>query len=166
MAEFNERPAASDEAFHQCMRKAQDLLARRAHFRHELTAKLTGRGFSGELAATVCDRLAARGLLDDRDNAKNFALQRLERKGYGPLRLRSLLLGKGVDREIIDTVLGELLTADRERGALERLIRTWSDRHTWDDAKLARHLAGKGYSSGAVRSAIESTRRRVQEIQD
>ncbi|MGB6641572.1 MAG: RecX family transcriptional regulator, partial [Thermoanaerobaculia bacterium] len=78
-----------------CYTKAQELLARRPHFRRELAVKLASRKFSPEEVETTLARLAEQGYLDDLEHAFDLARGPLQRKGFGPRRLRYELERRG-----------------------------------------------------------------------
>ncbi len=82
-------------------RTALGLLATREHSRNELARKLAVRGFAEDAVATVLDALAAAGRLDESRLAEAYVGERL-RKGFGPLRIRQELRGKGLSDELID----------------------------------------------------------------
>lgn len=83
---------------------ALNLLARREHSRHELQNKLLQKNFPQELIATVLDKLATEGLLNDQRFCEAFIHSRTN-KGYGPLRIKEELRQRGIPAEIISAYL-------------------------------------------------------------
>ena len=82
-------------------RLALSLLAARDHSRGELARKLAARGFAADAVDTAIDALAEAGLLDESRLAEAYVAERL-RKGFGPLRIRRELRGKGLCDDLIE----------------------------------------------------------------
>jgi regulatory protein len=76
------------------------LLANREHSRAELARKLAGRGFDTAAVDQALAHLAETGLLDEGRLAEAYVAERL-RKGFGPLRIRQELRGKGLADDLI-----------------------------------------------------------------
>ena len=131
-----------------CYDKAVDLLARRPHFQRELERKLSARGFGSDEIEAACERLTARGLLDDLEGARGLAAGAWRRRGYGPLKIRAELRRRGVADEVIDTIVRE--GADSEVERAEEVARRWQSRSDRGRDALARHLTGKGYSGETI----------------
>ncbi|MEJ2084100.1 MAG: regulatory protein RecX [Acidobacteriota bacterium] len=131
-------------------------MARRPHFRQELSTKLLARGFSDELISATLDRVDEEGLIDDRQNALTLAFGAMRRKGFGPRRMRANLETKGVDSEIAAEVVEEVFP-DREAEveAARTTIARWRFSRSVDRAKAGRHLERKGYSTGVVLQVLE-----------
>jgi regulatory protein len=120
------------------MRRAGELLARRAHGRDELRRKLT-RGGDAEVAAEVIDDLARMGYVDDERYAAALAEHRLGR-GWGPLRIEHDLAGAGVPEAAVNAAIAAL-DRDAVRAAAARAV---GDR-VGDAA--ARRLAARGFDA-------------------
>ena len=116
------------------------LLARREHSRLELAHKLALRGHEAGPVDTALAALEAEGLLSDARFAELYAQTRAD-KGYGPLKIRAELRGRGV---------ADALVAD----ALAGLDGTW-------DQNLTR-LAGKKNGRGRRPDAGPAERARQQ----
>jgi regulatory protein len=108
-----------------CHDRALDALARRSRSRRDLERWLAQRAFGAADIAEALDRLEALGLLDDRAFARGYAEQRLTARGFGPRRVAAELARRGVDRGVVDEVLGEHATEHEGAGdsALERAAR-------------------------------------------
>ncbi|HSQ07246.1 MAG TPA: regulatory protein RecX [Chromatiaceae bacterium] len=76
------------------------LLANREHSRAELARKLAGRGFDTAAVDEALEQLAETGLLDEGRLAEAYVAERLH-KGFGPLRIRHELRGKGLADDLI-----------------------------------------------------------------
>ena len=144
------RPAPSGG----CFEKALDLLSRRPHFRRELERKLLMRDFSANEVESALDRAAERGFLDDLECARNFARVRVERRHEGPAKLFAALTRRGSDSDTARQVVAEHFS-DGEAEQLRQAASLWLNRNAWDRNRLARHLNGKGFSGGAILSALE-----------
>ncbi|WP_163698592.1 recombination regulator RecX [Mycolicibacterium sarraceniae] len=149
------------------------LLTARSRTRSELAAQLAKRGYSDEVAATVLNRLAAVGLIDDADFAEQWVRSRRQRAGKGKRALAAELRTKGVDDEVIAAAL-DGIDAGAERLRAEELVeqklrceRLEGD----DDVKVMRRLIGmlarRGYSQSMAVTVVneglaaERERRRV-----
>ena len=143
-----------------CLAKAAQLLAARPHFRAELAAKLTRRGFPGAEIAAALDRLAEHGYLDDTRTAVDFIAHRRQRGGEGLLRLRAELVRRGAPADAVEAALAGLDAEDDLAAALAAAER-WAGGKTGsarrdDAAALARHLARKGFSRRAIVAALKA----------
>lgn len=149
MGERSERPSAFD--------KAVELLARRTHFRAQIADKLGSRGYPRDEVEAAVGRLEDLGYLDDRSAARDFVQGKLARGPLGRRRLMADLSRRGVDSEVIREVLDDLLPDD-ENPAAREAAESWLAKKGPDprpDA-LARHLARRGFSRGAVWSTLEA----------
>ena len=113
--------------------------------------------FDASAAEEVVSALVADGYVDDRRYAAAYAREKSVLSGWGPVKIRSALLARGVAR---DAVLEALEEIDPERAAakLEKVLETkW--RTLRDDPqgrlKLIRFALSRGYDYEPVRSLIE-----------
>lgn len=149
------------------------LLTVRARTRAELEGQLAKRGYPDDVGATVLDRLAQVGLIDDEDFAEQWVRSRHANAGKGKRALAVELRKKGVDNDVIDAALADLDPA-AERQRAEQLVRDKLRRERLaddDDLKVTRRLVGmlarRGYSQSmafdvvSVELASERERRRV-----
>lgn len=163
-------PSREEQARALCLR----LLTARARSRAELAGQLTKRGYPDAVSTRVLDRLTEVGLLDDTDFAEQWVHSRLANAGKGKRALAAELHTKGVDNDVITSVLGDINpAAERERA--EELVRKKLRRENLADeaadAKVTRRLMGmllrRGFSQGlafdvvSVELAGERERRRV-----
>ena len=89
-------------------RAALRALARRAHARRDLERRLMKKQHPPAAVTTALERLAARGLLDDRRFAEQYAAVRATR-GKGPVRIVTDLLAQGVERGVAEGAVGRAL---------------------------------------------------------
>ncbi len=83
---------------------AQNYLARREYSRKELSKKLKTRKFTAHEIEQVLDELVKRGWQSDQRYCESFVRFRVM-KGQGPRKIQYELQQKGVDSEIIASVL-------------------------------------------------------------
>ncbi|MCV7178826.1 recombination regulator RecX [Mycolicibacterium sphagni] len=158
-----------EQAHALCLR----LLTARSRTRSELAGQLAKRGYPDDVAATVLNRLAAVGLVDDADFAEQWVRSRRARAGKGKRALAAELRTKGVDDELIAAAL-DGIDAGAERLRAEQLVEQKLRREALtdaDDTKVMRRLVGmlarRGYNQSmavAVVSdglAAERERRKV-----
>ncbi|AGB22892.1 hypothetical protein Mycsm_02557 [Mycobacterium sp. JS623] len=148
-------PSTSEAAEPKREERARDLCLRlltvRARTRAELEGQLTKRGYPDDVSNRVLDRLAHVGLIDDVDFAEQWVQSRRANAGKGKRALAAELRTKGVDDEVITTVLADI-DAAAERRRAEQLVRDKLRREKLvdDDTKVARRLVGmlarRGYS--------------------
>jgi regulatory protein len=148
------------------------LLTGRSRTRAELSGQLAKRGYPDDVSAAVLDRLAAVGLVDDRDFAEQWVQSRRARAGKSRRALAAELRTKGVDNEVISTALAGI-DAGAERDRAEQLVQAKLRRETLsgDDARITRRLVGmlarRGYSQNLACEVVlaeltaERERRRV-----
>ncbi len=149
------------------------LLTARARTRAELAGQLAKRGYPDDVSVRVLDRLADVGLVDDADFAEQWVHSRRANAGKGKRALAAELHTKGVDNDVITSVLGGINSA-AERGRAEQLVRAKLRREALgddDDARVSRRLvamlARRGfgqtmaYDVVSAELAAERERRRV-----
>ena len=127
-------------------RAAMDLLARREHGFTELERKLSVR-FPRESVVAILTLLQQEQLQSDERFAESYVYSRQQR-GYGPVRIRSELLQKGVDSELISQYLQyyqddwtTLVRKVKEQKFGSRLPADAKER-----ARQIRFLTGRGFS--------------------
>lgn len=82
------------------------LLKFRLRSEAELMARLKLKGFTEALARETVEFLKDKKFIDDRLFAKGWVAARLKRP-FGKRRIRQELIGKGLDKQIIEDSLGE-----------------------------------------------------------
>jgi regulatory protein len=130
------------------MRRAGELLARRAHGRDELRRKLS-RGRDDDLAAEVTDDLVRMGYVDDERYAAALAEHRLAR-GWGPVRIAHDLDGAGVPEAIINAAIAAL-DRDVVHAAAHHAIGNRSG------AAAARRLGARGFDEDVADDLLGSS---------
>jgi regulatory protein len=162
-------PSREELARALCLR----LLTARARTRAELAGQLAKRGYPDDVSDRVLDRLTDVGLVDDTGFAEQWVHSRRANAGKGKRALAAELHTKGVDNDVITSVLGGINPA-AERGRAEQLVRAKLRRETLgddSDARVSRRLvamlARRGfgqtiaYEVVSAELAAERERRRV-----
>src|SRR5271157_3220227 len=128
------------------------LLTARARTRAELAGQLAKRGYPDDVSARALDRLTDVGLVDDAGFAEQWVHSRRANAGKGKRALAAELHTKGVDNDVITSVLGGINPAE-EGGRAEQLVRARLRRENLsdaDDARVSRRLvamlARRGFS--------------------
>src|SRR5687767_2578448 len=88
-----------------CRDRALRLLAGRAHFRAELSRKLSARGFPRADVEVALSELVTEGYLDDERTARQLVEERRERRGWGRSRLQAELQRRGAPAPAITAAL-------------------------------------------------------------
>ena len=145
------RSSALDSAFR--------ILSRRDHTRQELALKLRHKGFERATIEAALARCRELGYLDDAKTALVVAEQ-LTQRGYGPLRIRQVLMQKGLD----DAQIGKALPCCGDEAAQENNARRMLEKKAarlgresdpWKRRQIAyRFLSGRGFPSAVVNRAI------------
>lgn len=143
--------------------RALRLLASRARSASELRARLAEKGDSEQVVASVVERLAESGLVDDRAFAEQAARAHLVRRGRSDRRARDEIVRKGVApglaaaavravhaREGTDEAAVALRAAKKRARILAGLEPAERRR------KLYAYLARRGYGPAVIRRAIEA----------
>ena len=134
------------------VREVQDYLGRKLKT-ISLDSSFVGReGCSedaSELSRDIIARLVNKGYLDDRKFAEYYVENRFVKKGVSQKRLRLELIKKGVDKDIIDEVLG----ARNDEEEIRKMIA--KKRAKYDDEKLMVYLVRQGFSYDLIRQVME-----------
>lgn len=113
--------------------------------------------FDAAAADAVVASLVADGYIDDRRYAAAFARDKSALSGWGPVKIRSALLARGIDRAVVLEALEEI-DPERASSRLEKVLETkW--RTLRDDPqgrlKLIRFALSRGYDYDPIRPLIE-----------
>ena len=113
--------------------------------------------FDASAAEEVVSALVADGYVDDRRYAAAYAREKSALSGWGPVKIRSALLARGVARDAVLEALEEI-DPERATAKLEKVLETkW--RTLRDDPqgrlKLIRFALSRGYDYEPIRSLIE-----------
>lgn len=122
--------------------------------RNKRTGDLYDRpGVSKELTERVFERLVKKGYIDDEKFARYWIENRNLSKGASRRKLQAELQAKGVERQVIDTLLAKTQRTDESE--LQKVIAKKSARYP-DEQKLMQYLARQGFSYDDIKSALSA----------
>lgn len=129
------------------------LLSRRDHTLWELEQKLRRRGFETQEIEPFCEEFSSKGYLNDRRVAENVLSSAVSSKSLGSNRLRHQLSNRGLEREVVDEVVGQYKAqVDEPTVAMQAAIRLKN--RGKDAAYIQRYLWRQGFSADTVRKAL------------
>ena len=158
----------TESARRKMMNKALDLLSMRDYSRRELSDKLVTKAWEkkeqkdmdlGSLkqqASDICDRLEELGLLNEERFARSYVDELIRRKHLSRSGLRTALIQKGVQRDIIETVLEEV-DVDPVEQIRELLATKFKNRDLSDEKQKTRTvnaLLRLGYRYNEIHAAM------------
>ena len=158
----------TESARRKMMNKALDLLSLRDYSRRELSDKLVTKAWEkkeqkdmdlGSLkqqASDICDRLEELGLLNEERFARSYVDELIRRKHLSKSGLKTALIQKGVQRDIIETVLEEV-DVDPVEQIRELLATKFRNRDLSDEKQKTRTvnaLLRLGYHYNEIHAAM------------
>ena len=158
----------TESARRKMMNKALDLLSLRDYSRRELSDKLVTKAWEkkeqkdmdlGSLkqqASDICDRLEELGLLNEERFARSYVDELIRRKHLSRSGLKTALIQKGVQRDIIETVL-EAVDVDPVEQIRELLATKFKTRDLTDEKQKTRTvnaLLRLGYRYNEIHAAM------------
>ncbi|MBQ1664043.1 MAG: regulatory protein RecX [Clostridia bacterium] len=158
----------TESARRKMMNKALDLLSLRDYSRRELSDKLVTKAWEkkeqkdmdlGSLkqqASDICDRLEELGLLNEERFARSYVDELIRRKHLSKSGLKTALIQKGVQRDIIETVLEEV-DVDPVEQIRELLATKFKNRDLSDEKQKTRTvnaLLRLGYHYNEIHAAM------------
>lgn len=132
------------------LREMRDYLYRKTRDTRTKTGQIK-KGVSKELTERVFDRLVEKGYLDDIKFARFWVENRNVRKGSSLRKLQTELQSKGVERTIIDEVLGETDRSDKSE--LRKVVEKKAKRYD-DPQKLMVYLVRQGFRYDDVKEVL------------
>lgn len=108
-------------------------------------------GVEWSIAERVLDRLVKKGYLDDEKFARFWVENRFLRKGISSKKLKLELAGKGVDRQVIESVMQE--SSRTEKDELAKIINKKQARYP-DKEKFIQYLLRQGFNYDDINSAL------------
>jgi regulatory protein len=150
------RSADADEVYNRALR----FLAYRPRSEAELRARLARAGFSPQEIEGVLAKLRGLKLLDDEAFARSFARDRIENRGYGPLRVERELRFKGVEKTVIAEVLKESFDRERDNARARAIVERRFRGQDLKDLKTARravaYLRRRGYRDAMIAEVLKT----------
>jgi regulatory protein len=132
------------------LREMRDYLYRKTRDTRTKTGQIK-KGVSKELTERVFDRLIEKGYLDDTKFARFWVENRNVRKGPSLRKLQTELQGKGVERAVIEEVLGETDRSDKSE--LRKVVEKKAKRYD-DPQKLMTYLVRQGFRYDDVKEVL------------
>jgi len=125
----------------------------------ELIVRLKQKGFSDNLAQDTVDFLKDKEFIDDRLFARSWVASRLKRP-FGIRRIKQELLGKGLDKQIIEDSLEQAKKGYSETQTVSQLARQRFARLAGIDPQKAKarvygYLLRRGFSPDIVSETIK-----------
>lgn len=140
-----------------CLSRLQRLCSRAEYCRSDMRRKAL-RDLEGDETAAdaVVEALVRERYVDDARYSRAFAREKASLQGWGPMKIRFQLRGKGIAEATIDAALEEVdegSAADK----LERLLAARARQLEGDPQlrlKLLRYALGRGYAYDQVEEAL------------
>lgn len=157
-AQYQDRLSAIQ--FKDAYEAALNLLTARDLTAHDLTQALRRRGYTEGAAQAVCQRLQENRLIDDARYAERY-VELHKNAQTGRYALRRKMRAKGLDEQLVDSLLEENLDEESQllaaRGLAARLLR----KHEGEEprkarAKVSQALARRGFSWDIISQALDS----------
>jgi regulatory protein len=142
-------------------KKGLDLLARRAHSSFELKIKLMQRKYERELIDELINELLSKNILNDKDFALQYAIERITIRKIGKQKLRAELIKKGIHQDIISEVIDSLDMAEDFENALllaRKKMKSLQNRKTEKKKsvqKIISYLLTKGYEYETAKIVVK-----------
>jgi len=121
---------------------------------HEIRTRLAARGHEAEDVDDTVQRLQRAGYLDDARVAEGVAAVGA-RRGYGSLRVRAQLRGRGIDAALISAAI-QTSFADEPSLARQLLNKRYPSKPSTpaERGKAARFLAQRGFPAAIVMALV------------
>lgn len=141
--------------YNEAKEKALKYLEYRSHSEKELSDKLKQKGASDQVICEVIEFLHEYKLVDDLEFAKKYAHDLVNLKKLGKSRIKTELFKKGINQEIINSVLYELPEEDEDVlfELVKKRIRGNLEKKNFD--KVMRYFIYKGYSPDKIKECIK-----------
>ena len=146
------------------LERAIQILTRREHSAHELHLKLLKRNIEQEKIEAIIAYLIELNYLSDERFAEAYVVERT-RKGDGPLKIRSNLQKRGVERSLVERFVSsdDDIWIERARDVLSKRFNLEDNdesRLRIDEWKKRRNLLmNRGFPSHIVRATLGDFRR-------
>lgn len=148
-----------ENEYYEAKISALRLLSIRNHSLNELKQKLIKKKYSLDVIQKVIEDLINLNYLDDRKFADQFYYELLN-KGFGPLKIKSEMIKRGIEIKIVDSLLQEYFNSDEEQ---TKVILKYLQKNKFSKKlKTAKefqnvynHLAGRGFSPSAILKSLK-----------
>jgi len=135
------------------------IISIRPHSVFELRRKLITKGADTAAADRVIERLLRVDLINDNRFARDYIEYAFVRKSWGMRKVRAGLMGRGIDRAIVEDILGspEAIRMEKEgaRAFVDKQTRN-GDTSQEHMKKIAGKLVSRGFGWDLVSRVIET----------
>ncbi len=125
----------------------------------DIRSKILKKGFSAAEAEKMVAYLIANKYIDDSRFARAYAVDKVRFSGWGRMKVRMGLRGKGMSDSIISQALG-YIPENEYSEALQKVLmakaKSLDLADVKDRQKLYRHLASRGFESQLIITAMRS----------
>lgn len=130
-------------------------LSRRAHSCKELYDKLIIKEYPPSAIKNIIDEFVSNGYLNDTEFTKIFIAEEIKLKKSGPLLIRSKLIKKGVNRELIDDLLSSLYDENEQiENCTYLVLKKYKQVNREKKKAVINYLRNKGYHWQQISLAI------------
>ena len=155
--------ARSEDATHA---SAMRIISIRPHSAFELKRKLLAKGADRATVDRVVDRLAGVDLINDGRFARDYVEFAFLRKSWGMRKVRAGLMERGIDRAVIEEVLGTPDAAEMERDGARRFVDKQvrgGDLSGEHIRKISSKLVARGFGWDVVSRVIKDIGQSIEE---
>jgi regulatory protein len=124
--------------------KIMDFLSRREHSSKEIYQKMSRKVESKEMLLESIKELEREGLLSDERFAESY-FQSRKRRGFGPLRIKSELIQRGVKENLFYSLEKEIDWSSNALDALKKKLNGKMPQETKEILKLKNFLNYRGF---------------------
>ena len=124
--------------------KIMDFLSRREHSSKEIYQKMSRKVESKEMLLESIEELQRDGLLSDERFAESY-FQSRKRRGFGPLRIKSELVQRGVKENLFYSLEKEIDWSSNALDALKKKLNGKVPQETKEILKLKNFLNYRGF---------------------
>ncbi|HSM88963.1 MAG TPA: RecX family transcriptional regulator [Desulfobacterales bacterium] len=152
---------SSGDPYRKALNSALRILARREHSSVELAQKLMRRGHAEAVVQQVILECLRLNYLDDRRVLRQV-LDGMQRKGFGPQRIRHELLKRGLAAGESDCGAAECMPPEEERSTASRVaLKKWKSLQQEPEPgrrrlRLMRFLRSRGFSYAVIYDVMET----------
>jgi regulatory protein len=142
------------------------IISIRSHSAAELRRKLLMKGADAATVDRVVERFVGVDLINDERFARDYIEYAFLRKSWGRRKVRAGLMGRGIDRGIVEELLGSPDAAEMEiQGARKFLDKETRDGDTSEERikKIAGKLVARGFGWDVVSQVIKGAGQPVPE---
>lgn len=124
--------------------KIMDFLSKREHSSKEIYQKMSRKVESKEMLLESIEELQRDGLLSDERFAESY-FQSRKRRGFGPLRIKSELIQRGVKENLFYSLEKEIDWSSNALDALKKKLNGKTPEETKEILKLKNFLNYRGF---------------------